>query len=135
MAGALDARTVDARSVLVIDDSEIARVSMSQVLHEAGYRVFTLPSPIGATRMILNHNIGVVVADVLMPGMRGDRLAALFRSNPRFRKVGVVLVSGAADVELNELALEVRANATLQKSRLKELPDVVGKVFARVEDA
>jgi PleD family two-component response regulator len=124
-----------AQAVLVIDDSEIARVSMARVLQEAGYRVFALPSPIGATRAIMKNKVGVVVADVLMPGMRGDRLAALFRSNPRFRSLGVILVSGAADVELHELALEVRADATLQKSRLSELPDLVKKIFERVKHA
>ncbi len=128
-------RMPEAKSVLVIDDSEIARVSMAQVLQNAGFRVCTLPSPIGATRTILRNQVGVVVADVLMPGMRGDRFAALFRSNPRFKNVGVVLVSGAEDLELNGLALEVQADATLQKSRLEELPHVVDEVFARVQDA
>jgi two-component system chemotaxis sensor kinase CheA len=137
--GAVAASSVEklsgGQAVLVIDDSEIARVSMAQVLQEAGYRVITLPSPIGATRAIMKNKVGVVVADVLMPGMRGDRLAALFRSNPRFRRLGVILVSGAADVELHELALEVRADATLQKSRLSELPDLVKKTFERANHA
>ena len=47
---------------------------MAQLLMDAGMRVHTLPSPIGATRAILANKVDVVVIDVMMPGMRGDRL-------------------------------------------------------------
>ena len=104
-------------TVLVIDDSQVARAKMSQLLVDAGFRVHALPSPIGATRAILANNVNVVVVDVMMPGMRGDRLAALFRSNPRFRNLGVILVSGAAESELRRLCAEVQADGTLAKSK------------------
>jgi len=120
-------------SVLVVDDSEIARQRMAAILREASIEVHVLPSPIGATRAIMNHGIGIVVADVMMPGMRGDRLAALFRSNPRFRNVGVILVSGADDVELHGLAVDAKADAVLRKSELRELPALIHKVWKRVQ--
>ena len=120
-------------TVLVIDDSEIARQKMQMLLTDAGLQVYALPSPIGATRAIITHKINIVVADVMMPGMRGDRLAALFRSNPRFNKMGVILVSGAAEDELQSLALEVKADATLPKSRLNELPDKIAHLWTRLQ--
>ena len=120
-------------TVLVIDDSQVARAKMSQLLTGAGIRVHTLPSPIGATRAILANNVDVVVVDVMMPGMRGDRLAALFRSNPRFDKLGVILVSGAAEHELHELCLETKADATLAKSRLAELVPMVRKLSEKLQ--
>ena len=106
---------------------------MAQLLMDAGMRVHTLPSPIGATRAILANKVDVVVIDVMMPGMRGDRLAALFRSNPRFSKLGMILVSGAAESELHSLCLEVRADATLAKSRLSELAPLVQALTKKLQ--
>lgn len=116
-------------TVLVIDDSDIAREEMRRLLSAAGLQVLTLGSPIGATRAILDGNVDVVVIDVLMPGMRGDRLAALFRSNPRFKSLGVVLVSGENPDELSRLLEETRASAVVQKSDLRQLVSAVQRVL------
>jgi CheY-like chemotaxis protein len=113
-------------TVLVIDDSDIARASMVNVLADAGLKVVGLASPIGATRAILTHNVSVVVVDILMPGMRGDRLAALFRGNPRFKNLGVVLVSGENGLELDRLMRETGADAAVSKL---ELPSLVPAVI------
>jgi CheY-like chemotaxis protein len=112
-------------TVLVIDDSDIARASMASMLEEAGLKVVELASPIGATRAILEHQVSVVVVDVLMPGMRGDRLATLFRNNPRFARLGVVLVSGESGVELDRLMADTGADAAVPKADLQALVPAV----------
>jgi PleD family two-component response regulator len=119
-------------SVLVIDDSEIARAEMVRVLKEGGLRAVGLASPIGATRAILTHQAEAVVIDIMMPGMRGDRLAALFQGNQRLKRVAVVLVSGVEDVELSRISAEVGADEVVHKGRLRDLANVVRRaVHAR----
>lgn len=120
-----------AGTVLVIDDSDISRAEMIRVLQDAGLEVVGLSSPIGATRVILSGNVRAVVIDVEMPSLRGDRLAALFRGNPRMNGVGVVLVSGEKDEELTRLAIEARADEAVVKSALAGLPDAVRRAMAR----
>lgn len=117
--------------VLVIDDSDIARAEMMRLLSQAGFRVMGLSSPIGATRTILEHAVRVVVIDIMMPGMRGDRLAALFKGNPRLRELGVVLVTGASPSELLSLSVESGANAVVSKAYLHELLPAVQKALRR----
>ncbi len=117
--------------VLVIDDSDVARGEMIRVLEQVGFRVMGLASPIGATRAILENGVRVVVIDIMMPGMRGDRLAALFRGNPRLRDLGVVLVSGASASELLSLSVESGANAVVSKANLHELAPAVRKALRR----
>lgn len=118
-------------TVLVIDDSDISRAEMTRVLEEAGLDVISLASPIGATRVILNGNVSAVVIDVEMPSLRGDRLAALFRGNPRMNSIGVVLVSGESGEDLNRLAAEARADEAVAKTALARLPDAVRRAMAR----
>jgi DNA-binding response OmpR family regulator len=117
------------KPVLVIDDSKLARQSMAYALRDAGFVVHELPSPIGATREIIRRDIGYVVIDIEMPALRGDKLASLFRANPRFSGVVVVLVSSLPEEELKRLAEEVGADAYIPKSRLPaELVTVLRKL-------
>jgi len=97
----------DPRDVLVIDDSDIARAKMTRALIDAGYAVLDLPSPIGATRGVVRHGVRLVVVDIHMPAMSGDKLAALFRDNPRLSEVKVVLVSGLELEQLDDIAEDV----------------------------
>lgn len=108
--------TRDQYDVLVIDDSDIARASMVRSLSQAGLDVLDLPSPIGATRSIVRHNVRLVVIDINMPSMRGDKLAALFRNNDRLRELKLVLVSGTEPERLSDLAVEVGADGVVSKS-------------------
>jgi CheY-like chemotaxis protein len=126
-------KTSSARSgplrVLVIDDDDIAREIMMGLLQAAGHRVSGLPSPIGATKHILDADVQVVVVDIMMPSMRGDKLAALLSRNPKLRGLGVVLVTGAPSAELASLASELKARAVVSKS------DLEGQLVPAVEAA
>jgi DNA-binding response OmpR family regulator len=105
--------------VLVVDDDAIARELLSSELTQAGYEAFSLPSPIGVTRYIQEQDIDVVIIDVVMPSLRGDRLAKLLRGNPKFEKLVVILVSGESEVELQQLASAVGADAVVNKGKIR----------------
>lgn len=117
--------------VLVIDDSDIAREQMADRLKQAGFTVSMLASPIGATRVIAEQAIDVVVVDVQMPSIRGDRLAALFKGNRRFAALGVILVTGANETELSQLGALAKADAVLSKGKLERLPDIVRDIYRK----
>ncbi len=118
-------------NVLVIDDSEIARADMSHRLSQAGLKVSVLASPIGATRVIVDQEIDVVVIDVQMPSIRGDRLAALFKGNPRFAALGVILVTGSSEEELDQLRATAKADAVLSKAKLDRLVGIVKETYRK----
>jgi CheY-like chemotaxis protein len=114
------AASSDALRVLVIDDDDISRETLVALLRDAGHHATSLPSPIGATKHIVSAEIQVVVLDVMMPSMRGDKLAALLFKNPKLKNLGVVLVTGAPATELATLASEVKAAAIVSKSSIDE---------------
>ena len=120
-----------ATNVLVIDDSDVAREQMAEQLRRAGFHVSTLASPIGATRVIVDQSIDVVVIDVQMPSIRGDRLAALFKGNRRFAALGVILVTGAGETELSQLGALAKADAVLSKARLDQLAEIVRRTYRK----
>jgi CheY-like chemotaxis protein len=118
-------------NVLVIDDSEIARADMTHRLSQAGFKVSSLASPIGATRVIVDQAIDVVVIDVQMPSIRGDRLAALFKGNQRFSSLGVILVTGSSEAELDQLRASAKADAVLSKAKLDRLAAIVKDTYRK----
>lgn len=105
--------------VLVIDDDEISREALCEELRASGIQTVDLPSPIGATRLLRTERIDAVVIDIMMPAIRGDRLAKLLRGNPKFSTLGVVLVSGDTSVRLRELADSVGADAVVSKKGIR----------------
>ncbi|MFT3926417.1 MAG: response regulator [Myxococcales bacterium] len=118
-------------AVLVIDDDNIAR-SLVRELLAPSCRVVELNSPIGATRTASAEGVDVVLLDVLMPNLRGDMVAKLFRNNPRLRHIGVILISGCAVEELAGMGAECGADAVLSKRNLRhELVPTVARVSSQ----
>ncbi|AUX40221.1 transcriptional regulator [Sorangium cellulosum] len=104
--------------VLVIDDDDIAREAMCAVLVKAGFYVFELATPIGATSVIKRDGITAVALDINMPTINGDKLAKLLRDNAQLSNLGIVLVSGCDVEQLSALGAKVGADGIVSKSKL-----------------
>ena len=116
--------------VLVIDDSESARLAIRAELSGAGFDVYSLPSAIGATRMLVRRSIDAVVIDLGMPGLSGDLLVGLLRRNPRLRSLVIVVVSGEREEELERVAREIDVDAVLAKDRIPmELSGLIAELL------
>jgi CheY-like chemotaxis protein len=107
-------------AVLVIDDSDIDRQAIVDLLAGAGYEVHGLPTPIGATRVARQLNVRVVIIDQNLPAMDGSKLAALFRKNPSMAAIRVVLVSGGDEKAMTALAREAQVDAFVSKRLLHD---------------
>jgi PleD family two-component response regulator len=124
-------RTTPAR-VVVIDDDDFEREYLVDLLRTAGFDVSSLSSVFGVTNHLINENVEVVVLDVMMPSIRGDKLAALFRKNPALPKLRVVLVSSLPEAEVAPLMLEVQVDAFVSKANVRsELPGVIAGLVAQ----
>ncbi len=122
--------------VLVIDDDEIAREIIGDILRGAGHEVFELSSAMGATQAVYRHNVDAVVLDVNMPTVKGDKLAGLLRGSKKGESLWVVLVSAQTRSDLRKLADDCKADATVSKEAIHtELLDAMTRGAARVASA
>jgi CheY-like chemotaxis protein len=118
--------------VLVVDDDEIAVAAISYVLAEAGCAVTRLATPIGVTQIVLAQNIDVVILDLQMPALRGDKLAMMLRGNKRLKDVPVVLVSAAPEQELRTICRSIPGVVALPKRRMQnELAKLVHELAVK----
>ena len=85
------------QTVLVVDDEEVVRIIMVQVLQDNGYTVLEASDGLEALRIAKEHTgrIDLLLTDVKMPGMNGLELAARLLSNRP--EMTVLYVSSHAD--------------------------------------
>ena len=81
------------KSVLVVDDKDSIRTSMSLVLGELGYSVRSAQDGHSALREIRRQNPDILLSDLAMPGMSGFEL--LMNVRRLFPAVQVIATSGS----------------------------------------
>jgi two-component system, cell cycle sensor histidine kinase and response regulator CckA len=86
--------------VLLVDDDDAVRTLVARVLRGAGYDVVAATSAVEAMELLDSSTsaVDVLVTDVMMPGMSGDRFADKLCA--RFPDAGVVLMSGFPEASL-----------------------------------
>jgi PAS domain S-box-containing protein len=88
----------DGKTLLLVDDDEMVRMSTAEMLADLGYSVIQASSGIEALDLARARKaaIDMLVTDFLMPGMNGVELAGAFKSIAP--QVPVLLVTGYANI-------------------------------------
>jgi putative two-component system response regulator len=89
--------------VLVIDDEDIIRTLMMEILEAAGHEVAGAETAERALFLLEDHEYELVVSDVVMPGLSGLELLEAVRA--RRASLPVVLVTGAGTYDTLSQAL------------------------------
>ena len=79
------------RTILVVDDDPAALKLASLALREVGYRPVCCADPEEALRMAEADPPGIVIVDLLMPGVDGFEFVSRFRAMPAGRDVPVIV--------------------------------------------
>jgi CheY-like chemotaxis protein len=83
------------RTVLIVDDDPQILRLLRVMLGPQNVRVLAAPLPGDALRICEEETVDVLISDISMPQMDGNKLAErVFRMNPQ---VKVLLISGAVD--------------------------------------
>ncbi len=83
--------------VLVIDDETVIRDLMREILERAGYDTIGAGTADEALSLLADNGIGIVVSDIVMPGLTGLELLGEVRA--RRPSLPVILVTGAGTYE------------------------------------
>ena len=134
----------DFETILVVEDEEIVRELVCEVLDEQGYHILCAPDGRAGLQMAAEHPgpIDLLLTDVIMPQMNGQELAAqLAAQRPGLK---VLYVSGysdndigdhgvlAGDVALLEKPFSPQALAQKVRETLNEPADTAAARLARV---
>lgn len=90
--------------VLIVDDDEQYLKLTMRLLRTAGYEVVARSSPIGSTLAVAEERPDMVLIDVNMPALDGDRLASLIQGAMEQPPL-LVLYSGSFASNVKERAI------------------------------
>jgi CheY-like chemotaxis protein len=79
------------RTILVVDDDPAALKRASLALREMGYRPACSADPEDALRTVAADPPGIVIVDLLMPGVDGFEFVSRFRAMPAGRDVPIIV--------------------------------------------
>jgi CheY-like chemotaxis protein len=91
----MDAAASPTARILVVDDNDALRENLIEALQLEGYEVAEAADGAKAlARLGEDPSFGVVLLDLMMPGMDGREILQRIRQDPRLGAVRVVLTTG-----------------------------------------
>ncbi|MAZ02159.1 MAG: guanylate cyclase [Sneathiella sp.] len=127
----------DAR-ILVVDDNEDNRFTLSRRLKKSGYRQLeTAVNGIEALEKIRSKPFDLVLLDIMMPEMDGYEVLETVKKDEALRHIPIIMISAADQLEsvvkcielgaedflpkpFNATLLRARVSASLEKKRLRD---------------
>jgi two-component system response regulator HydG len=104
---------VEKKNILVVDNEETTRETLLKILEREGYHVLMANDGQAALEIIKEQRINVVVSDVCMPRMDGNKLLKMAKTiRP---EVEVILMTGHGKMEMGIEALKEGAFDFIQK--------------------
>jgi signal transduction histidine kinase len=101
--------------ILCVDDEPVNLELLEALLVPAGYEVLRAESGEKALALIRTEDPGLVLLDVMMPGLSGYDVLKKIRGDEKIRDVPVVMVTALKDVEDRVRALEAGCDDFLSK--------------------
>ena len=113
--------TRSARRILLVDDSVTTLQLERTLLESAGFEVKTASDGEQALQILESgETFDALVSDIEMPRLDGLSLAARVRRRPGTTQLPIVLVTGLAQDEQRQRALDIGVNAYIVKGRFDE---------------
>lgn len=122
--------------VLIVEDNPITTDALEVYLQDHGYEIDHAGNGHGGMVRIEVAVPDVIVLDYLMPAMDGITFLHRLRSDPRFERIPVVLVTAASDHDCQEVldAVETMSPVTVLRKPFepRELLSVLGRIPGRI---
>ncbi len=101
------------RVLIVEDEAQVARL-IDHYLQKEGFETQIAEDGFQAGAMLATFQPGLMTLDLNMPRLKGSEVLKFVRTDPRFRTLKVLVISGMGEEEL-QAALEAGADAVLTK--------------------
>jgi two-component system sensor histidine kinase ChiS len=120
------------QTILCIDDDRLVLGVCTSALEAHGYRVVTATDGLAGMEMAKQERPGVILLDVMMPGMSGFEVCQLMRTDPDLRETPIVLMTAMGLPDLEAKGAEAGATLSLRKPfNPEQIVSTVEQVLAR----
>lgn len=121
------------KTVLIVEDDQFLRELAAKKLTKEGYTVFTAEDGEKGVEEFKNNLPGLVILDIILPGIDGYEVLKQIRQDPNGANVPVVVLSNMGQEDDIERAKELGATDYLVKAQfsfgeiVKKIQEVIGK--------
>src|SRR4051812_23679147 len=117
--------------LLVVDDNEMNRDTLSRQLERAGYSVATASEGLEALGMIDRDSFDLILLDVMMPGLTGIELLKIVRNDHSATDLPIIMATARDKSENMVEALSLGANDYVTKPL--DFPVVLARIEAHLK--
>ena len=118
--------------ILVVDDEAIVRESLHDWLTDSGYQVFTAENGPKALEIIESERLGIVIADLVMPGMDGIEL--MKRAKEIQPNSEVIIITAYGSIPTAIAAMKEGAYDYIEKPFCPERAELLVKKLAEHQE-
>ena len=104
---------METKTILVVDNGETIRETVKKIMEREGYKVLCAEDGLAAIEILKENCVNVILSDVAMPRMDGNKLLKLAKSI--IPEVEVILMTGHGKTEMGIEALHEGAFDFIQK--------------------
>jgi CheY-like chemotaxis protein len=109
------------KRILIVDDDQAHLFSTRDILLAEGYEVFTHTHGFGVTNRARELKPNLILLDVNMPGLSGEKLAELMKANYTTRELPIVFYSSNDEDSLRQAVKRYGAKGYISKGSVTAL--------------
>ena len=118
-------------SIVIVEDDESIRNSLSDMLELNGFSVVTAADGIEGLATVRKTRPSLIITDVQMPGMTGFELLAALHEDVLLRVIPVIVISGKNDRATTRLGMELGAADFITKPFSED--EVIRSIVTRLK--
>lgn len=103
------------KRILVVDDDEMVRLALEELLVPEGYEIHAVSSGKEAIEKVAEGGYDLLMLDIIMPGMDGIELCRKIREREDYSEVPIVFLTAKSRDDDRAVGMEAGANLFLSK--------------------
>ncbi|HEY5959883.1 MAG TPA: response regulator [Polyangiaceae bacterium] len=103
------------KKILIVDDSETIRITVSATLEGAGFTVVQAVDGLDGLARLAEHDVALVILDVNMPRLGGLEMLEKIKADPNLSNVPVVMLTTEAHYGMIDRAKKLGAKGWMIK--------------------
>ena len=119
------------RSVLIVEDSSTTRALIRAIIEEMGeFHTVEAGSGFDALKLLPTQEFDLVITDINMPDINGLELINFMKTNPKYSRLPLIIVSTERSEEDRQRGIALGALAYITKPfKAHELQEVIKQVI------
>lgn len=118
------------QKILLVEDNDELRRLYTELLVKKNYEIETAPNGADGIEKLGSFNPDIVILDIMLPDTNGIEILKQIKSNERYKKLPVIMLTGVSEIKKIQKSLELGAVGYIMKgSSIEEISRKIGMIL------